>query len=101
MEEQGVFTILIEGGLRAKNRYYHIEGKTVYDSGNEEYVVILIEPPEDEVFYNDYEKYTKQIEADLEHLIDHARLDEGDHAVTVEKVTYGNDTIIALITCCK
>jgi hypothetical protein len=100
---QGIFTLLLEGGLKTllEKEKYHIDGVTVYDDGNEEYVVLVINPPEDLCFYDDYEKYTKKIEDDLAKVIDHASLDDGDHAITVEKVTYGNDTIIALITCCK
>ena len=76
-----------------------VEGTTIFDDGNEEYVALVLNTF-DENIYDSYDFYVAKVTKMIQEIID-AEMQEGDHAVTLEKVTYGNDSIIALITCCS
>ena len=76
-----------------------VKGTTVFDDGNEEYIVLVIDcMDEDSAIYEDYDGWVSVMTKITQDIIDE-EFQEGDHAVTLEKVSYGNDSIIILITC--
>ena len=83
---------------------YITQGTTIYDDGNEEYFALVINATDDETagasIYEEYDHWVAKVTKMCQEIID-AEFQEGDHAVTLEKVTYGDDSIIVLITCCK
>ena len=106
--EKGIFTKQFEGLIANwesdDDDMYIVEGTTVYDDGNEEFLTLVIHATDSATagaaIYEEYEHWVEKITKMLNEIIE-AEFEEGDHAVTLEKVTYGNDCIIALITCCS
>lgn len=76
-----------------------VEGTTIFDDGNEEYLALVINAVDEEI-YEEYDFFVSKFTKMIQEIID-SEFQEGDHAVTLEKVTYGNDSIIVLITCCS
>ncbi len=104
MEKQGYFTKAITNSISVHDSFepMTVEGKTVYDSGNEEYIVLLIDFKEYNENIDDYNQEIQTVTEVIEEVLEKDfPYDKMDHAITLEKVTHGNHTIIALITCCK
>jgi len=100
--EKGIFTKQFEGLItnwESDDSQFIVEGTTIFDDGNEEYVALVINSI-DENIYDEYDYFVERFTKMIEEIIE-AEFEEGDHAVTLEKVTYGNDSIIILITCCS
>ncbi len=72
-------------------------GTTIHDDGNEEYGAVLIDSMID--FSEDYEAWVKRIQLMMDRWV--ATVAQGEHVVTIEAVTYGNNTMIVLFTACK
>jgi len=100
MDIKGGFTKDFDRLLQDCVRFEYTS-KTVYDDGNEEYIVLLFDykdyDPDNYVYAEKISEITKL----LEEVMEADCFQMGDHACTLEKVTHGNSTIIALITCCK
>ena len=81
-----------------------VDGTTIFDDGNEEYLALVINAIDDDTagasIYEEYDHWVEKVTKMIQEIID-SEFEEGDHAVTLEKVTYGNDSIIVLITCCS
>tara|TARA_R100001440_G_scaffold74082_1_gene99223 strand:+ start:730 stop:1038 length:309 start_codon:yes stop_codon:yes gene_type:complete len=86
---------------RLQSDKYVLTSKTIYDDGNEEYIVLLFD------FYkwvensDNYKDRIAKVDKIIEDVMEDDCFQMGDHACTLEYVTHGNSTIIALITCCK
>lgn len=76
-----------------------VDGTTIFDDGNEEYLALVINAVDEDI-YEEYDFFVSKFTKMIQEIID-SEFQEGDHAVTLEKVTYGNDSIIVLITCCS
>lgn len=111
MDIKGGFTKDFDRLLQDCVRFEYTS-KTVYDDGNEEYIVLLLDFMEYEDTKEhtvlrpvrppyDYDKMIKEAREIIEEVMEADCFQGGDHACTLESVTHGNSTIIALITCCK
>lgn len=103
MEQKGYFTkelLRLIPDWESDGPEFVIDGKTVYDDGNEEYIVLLIDYKDQEPPY-DYEELMIDTTLMIRDILELPQFEQGDHACTLDKVTHGNSTIIALITCCK
>ena len=76
-----------------------INGTCIYDSGNEEYIALVVESKDSEM-YEDYDYWTNKIAKIVLEIIAF-NFEDGDHAVVLECTTHGNDSVICLITACK
>ena len=76
-----------------------IEGTCFYNDGNEEYLTLKIDSSKHDIS-SDYPYWRMKIEKIILEIIAF-HFEEGDHAVTLESTTNGNDSIICLITACK
>jgi len=100
MDKKGWFTKEFDRLLQDDVRFV-LTSNTIYDDGNEEYIVLLIDYKEYIENTDDYKTEIAEITGMLEEILELPQFDQGDHACTLDKVTHGNHTIIALITCCK
>lgn len=100
MNSKGWFTKEFDRLLQDCVRF-HYNSKTVYDDGNEEYIVLLFDFKQWEENTDNYKNRIAEITGIIEEVMEADCFQGGDHACTLEKVTHGNSTIIALITCCK
>ena len=82
-------------------------GKTACDYHNEYYVTVCFEQGdvnmEDELWESDnYSKHTKYITETIEKILDEDQFGKySDYSSTLECVTYGNNTMIAMVLFCK
>lgn len=97
--KKGYYTQQIETMLIKEFEHFIVEGHTLRDTGNEEYFVIIIDPPSTIEIYDNYDKYVNQVTQLINDYIDN--MIEGDESIVLEKVTSGNDSIIVLMTACK
>jgi len=100
MDKKGWFTKEFDRLLQDDVRFL-VSSKTLYDDGNEEYIVLLIDYKEYDPDNYDYDEKISEITKILEEVMEADCFQMGDHACTLENVTHGNSTIIALITCLK
>jgi hypothetical protein len=99
MDKKGWFTKEFDRLLQDDARFV-VTSKTLYDDGNEEYIGLLIDYKEYIENTDDFKTEIAAITGMLEEILELPQFDQ-DHACTLENVTHGNSTIIALITCCK
>ena len=99
---KGYFTKEFENQFRNWNSDEEellIEGTTIYDDGNEEYIALVVESKDSEI-WEDYDGWKKKIAMTMLEIIAF-NFEDGDHAVVLECTTHGNDSVICLITACK
>ena len=100
MVEKGDFTKDFDKFLQDDVRFV-LTSNTVYDDGNEEYIVLLFDFFKWVENTDNYKDRIEEVTLMLEEVMEADCFQGGDHACTLDKVTHGNSTIIALITCCK
>lgn len=86
---------------RLQDDRFVLTSKTVYDDGNEEYIVLMFDFKLWVENTDNYKDRIAEVTEIIEEVMEADCFQMGDHACTLEHVTHGNSTIIALITCCK
>ena len=103
-----VFKEKINEAFKEKYDFITIEefGKTACDYHNEYYLTVCFEQGdvemEDELWEGDnFSKHKKYITEGIEKILGDGIFEYGDYCSTLECVTYGNNTMIAMVLLCK